>query len=132
MGSFSCILLDLYLFSPTSVRYTLHIYIYIDTLPLLSLPPSLVPPSLVQVPRQKRSRQQTTATLTMTEHDDDLVASKTEGFKVGEKKTIEEYTKLGMSRLLRLPYASHAGNSSLHSGLPVSPLPQARLLQADY
>ncbi|KAM0093164.1 rho GDP dissociation inhibitor [Aspergillus fumigatus] len=30
----------------------------------------------------------------MTEHDDDLVASKTEGFKVGEKKTIEEYTKL--------------------------------------
>ncbi|RHZ51397.1 rho GDP-dissociation inhibitor [Aspergillus thermomutatus] len=30
----------------------------------------------------------------MTEHDDDLVASRTEGFKVGEKKTIEEYTKL--------------------------------------
>ncbi|EAW13009.1 rho GDP-dissociation inhibitor [Aspergillus clavatus NRRL 1] len=30
----------------------------------------------------------------MVEHDEDLVASKTEGFKVGEKKTIEEYTKL--------------------------------------
>ncbi|KAF4220215.1 rho GDP-dissociation inhibitor [Aspergillus novofumigatus IBT 16806] len=30
----------------------------------------------------------------MTEHEDDLVASKTEGFKIGEKKTIEEYTKL--------------------------------------
>lgn len=29
--------------------------------------------------------------------DDDLVASKTEGFKVGEKKTVEEYAKLGMS-----------------------------------
>lgn len=28
--------------------------------------------------------------------DDDLVASKTEGFKVGEKKTVEEYAKLGM------------------------------------
>ena len=27
--------------------------------------------------------------------DDELVASKTEGFKVGEKKTLEEYTKLG-------------------------------------
>lgn len=32
----------------------------------------------------------------MSDHDDDLVASKTEGFKLGEKKTIEEYTKLGM------------------------------------
>lgn len=31
----------------------------------------------------------------MTEHDDDLVASTTEGFKVGEKKTIEEYQQLG-------------------------------------
>ncbi|PLB47232.1 E set domain-containing protein [Aspergillus steynii IBT 23096] len=30
----------------------------------------------------------------MTEHDDDLVASTTEGFKVGEKKTIEEYQNL--------------------------------------
>ena len=28
--------------------------------------------------------------------DDDLVASKTDGFKVGEKKTVEEYAKLGM------------------------------------
>lgn len=34
----------------------------------------------------------------MADHheDDDLVASKTEGFKLGEKKTIEEYTKLGI------------------------------------
>jgi Rho GDP-dissociation inhibitor len=32
----------------------------------------------------------------MTEHDDELAAAKTEGFKVGEKKTIAEYTKLGM------------------------------------
>ena len=31
----------------------------------------------------------------MASHDDDLVASKTEGFKVGEKKTVEEYAKLG-------------------------------------
>jgi len=30
----------------------------------------------------------------MTEHDDELAAAKTEGFKVGEKKTIAEYTKL--------------------------------------
>ena len=27
--------------------------------------------------------------------EDDLQASKTEGFKVGEKKTLEEYSKLG-------------------------------------
>ena len=31
----------------------------------------------------------------MASHDDELVASKTEGFKVGEKKTVEEYAKLG-------------------------------------
>ncbi|KAL9032625.1 MAG: hypothetical protein Q9214_007888, partial [Letrouitia sp. 1 TL-2023] len=29
--------------------------------------------------------------------DEDLVASKTDGFKVGEKKTVEEYAKLGES-----------------------------------
>ena len=27
--------------------------------------------------------------------DEDLVATKTDGFKVGEKKTVEEYAKLG-------------------------------------
>ena len=30
--------------------------------------------------------------------EDDLAASKTEGYKIGEKKTLDEYTKLGMSR----------------------------------
>ncbi|KAL2853264.1 immunoglobulin E-set [Aspergillus pseudoustus] len=30
----------------------------------------------------------------MADHDDDLIASKTEGFKVGEKKTIAEYNEL--------------------------------------
>ncbi|OJJ50886.1 hypothetical protein ASPZODRAFT_280989 [Penicilliopsis zonata CBS 506.65] len=30
----------------------------------------------------------------MADHEDDLTASKTAGFKVGEKKTLEEYTKL--------------------------------------
>ena len=28
-------------------------------------------------------------------HDDDLVAEQTEGFKVGQKKTIDEYQQLG-------------------------------------
>lgn len=28
-------------------------------------------------------------------HDDDLTASKTEGFKVGEKKSLAEYAELG-------------------------------------
>ena len=38
-----------------------------------------------------------TPTTTMADHQDDLAASKTEGFKLGEKKTIEEYKQLGMS-----------------------------------
>jgi hypothetical protein len=33
----------------------------------------------------------------MADHHDDLHAEQTEGFKVGEKKTIDEYQKLGMS-----------------------------------
>lgn len=37
--------------------------------------------------------------------DDDLVASKTEGFKVGEKKTVEEYAKLGMSGISQYSYS---------------------------
>ena len=32
--------------------------------------------------------------------DEDLVATKTDGFKVGEKKTVEEYAKLGESSSL--------------------------------
>jgi Rho GDP-dissociation inhibitor len=32
----------------------------------------------------------------MADHHDDLHAEQTEGFKVGEKKTIDEYQKLGM------------------------------------
>jgi hypothetical protein len=35
----------------------------------------------------------------MADHADDLHAEQTEGFKVGEKKTIDEYQKLGKSRL---------------------------------
>jgi Rho GDP-dissociation inhibitor len=32
----------------------------------------------------------------MADHHDDLQAEQTEGFKVGEKKTIDEYQKLGV------------------------------------
>ena len=31
----------------------------------------------------------------MTDHDEDLATTKTAGFKVGDKKTLEEYQKLG-------------------------------------
>lgn len=31
----------------------------------------------------------------MADHEDELAASKTAGFKVGEKKTLEEYQQLG-------------------------------------
>jgi hypothetical protein len=36
----------------------------------------------------------------MVEHDDDLAPTKTEGYKIGEKKTIEEYQKLGAAHNL--------------------------------
>lgn len=31
----------------------------------------------------------------MADHHDDLAAEKTEGFKVGQKKTLQEYQELG-------------------------------------
>lgn len=31
----------------------------------------------------------------MASNEEDLQASKTEGYKIGEKKTVEEYAKLG-------------------------------------
>ena len=34
----------------------------------------------------------------MASNEDDLQASKTEGYKIGEKKTVEEYAKLGRRR----------------------------------
>jgi Rho GDP-dissociation inhibitor len=32
----------------------------------------------------------------MADHNEDLVPDETEGFKVGEKKTLDEYAKMGM------------------------------------
>ena len=51
--------------------------------------------------------------------DEDLVASKTEGFKVGEKKTVEEYAKLG-----RLLIFSHC---SMHTGQQIYEFPESPL-----
>jgi Rho GDP-dissociation inhibitor len=31
----------------------------------------------------------------MVDHDDELAPTKTDGYKIGEKKTVEEYQKLG-------------------------------------
>ena len=39
-------------------------------------------------------------------HDDDLAPESTEGFKVGEQKTIDEYQKLGKSRQRLTPAQS--------------------------
>lgn len=36
-------------------------------------------------------------------HTEDLEPEQTEGFKVGEKKTIDEYQQLGTSSLFPLP-----------------------------
>ena len=35
-------------------------------------------------------------------HEDELAVDKTEGFKLGEKKTIDEYQQLGMIQQLSL------------------------------
>lgn len=71
----------------------------------------------------------------MPEHEEDLVASQTEGFKVGEKKTIEEYQNLGMC-YLRSP-APLPGNPIplplpvvVASWHPTSPPPPCLLLQS--
>jgi hypothetical protein len=34
----------------------------------------------------------------MASHDDDLAVTQTEGYKAGQKKTLEEYQQLGESR----------------------------------
>jgi hypothetical protein len=39
--------------------------------------------------------------------DEDLLPEQTEGFKVGEKKTIDEYHKLGMLYLLSIVCGIH-------------------------
>lgn len=38
----------------------------------------------------------------MADHDDDLAPTQTAGFKVGEKKTLEEYQQLGKNRISML------------------------------
>ena len=45
---------------------------------------------------QKQNRPGTTASMS-TPHPDELQPEQTEGFKVGEKKTLEEYQQLGKS-----------------------------------
>ena len=67
----------------------------------------------------------------MADHQDDLAASKTEGFKVGEKKTIEEYTQLGMFLFVLLSTIISrwpmAPNGSDHP----TPLPYASVTPVD-
>jgi hypothetical protein len=46
--------------------------------------------------------------------DDDLAPSKTEGFKVGEKKTIDEYKNLGRRPLPTV--ARYCGVAGLKAG----------------
>ncbi|KAL4919798.1 immunoglobulin E-set [Aspergillus aurantiobrunneus] len=52
----------------------------------------------------------------MADHDEDLVASKTEGFKVGEKKTIDEYKELDKHDESLNRWKASLG---LHAGEPI-------------
>ena len=57
--------------------------------------------------------------------EDDLQAATTEGFKVGEKKTVEEYTKLGrwsLTHRLSLSIAIQHDSSVMHFFFSVSAL----------
>ena len=59
--------------------------------------------------------------------DEDLAASKTDGFKVGEKKTVEEYAKLGKLLLycvlstvhlgIAMDFAAMSSYSCLHTAI---------------
>ncbi|KAI5286179.1 hypothetical protein KEM54_006991 [Ascosphaera aggregata] len=51
------------------------------------------------------------------DHDDDLAATRTEGYKVGEKKTIEEYTQLDANDESLNRWKASLG---LGSGTPIS------------
>ena len=50
-----------------------------------------------------------------TQGEDDLQASTTEGFKVGEKKTVEEYAKLG--ECMKLKFSNDRPSSALTSAI---------------
>ncbi|PYI14381.1 E set domain-containing protein [Aspergillus japonicus CBS 114.51] len=52
----------------------------------------------------------------MPEHEDDLTATKTEGFKVGEKKTIDEYAQLDKDDEALNRWKASLG---LNSGTPI-------------
>ncbi|KAL2221869.1 rho-gdp dissociation inhibitor [Thermoascus aurantiacus ATCC 26904] len=52
----------------------------------------------------------------MADHDEDLTASKTEGFKLGEKKTIEEYKQLDANDESLNRWKASLG---LNSGTPI-------------
>ena len=45
--------------------------------------------------------------MSSSHHDDDLGVEKTEGFKVGEKKTVEEYLKTGKDAYIRLNLSTY-------------------------
>ena len=64
---------------------------------LVDLPHFLLICFIFLPPRKYHKYLESADAMASSSADDDLVASKTEGFKVGEKKTVEEYAKLGMS-----------------------------------
>ena len=48
------------------------------------------------------------ANMSNSHHDDDLGVEKTEGFKVGEKKTVEEYLKTGKDECIRFNLSAYS------------------------
>lgn len=69
------------------------------------------------------------STSTMVDHhEDDLTASKTEGFKVGEKKTLQEYQELGESCIPMV----HSIQPNIHRApllIFFPPSPQTRMMR---
>ncbi|KAJ5279342.1 Rho GDP-dissociation inhibitor [Penicillium angulare] len=57
----------------------------------------------------------------MADNQDDLVASKTEGFKVGEKKTLDEYNKLDADDEAMVRWKASLGLDAEQIGQPGDP-----------
>jgi hypothetical protein len=62
-------------------------------------------PPLTELPTSR------TPAMASAHHDDELVPEQTEGFKVGEKKTLDEYHQLGPRRIV---FTSTSASASHH------------------
>lgn len=99
-----------HLFTPDSTIPSVYSCTYILSSVHLSFP--FIKP-LYYLSTQTQSKPAIAPTTTMADHnEDDLTATKTEGFKVGEKKSVQEYAELGTPSL---PFPVHPQLTSIQT-----------------